>query len=205
MIDACNKRIYEKRFVHSFLLASKKNAHIKKNTHTTWHKHTFNILKSPRWNREIYGWWVLPFQRKTRLTGNHQMGTWQLLKLNYHQCALSTLSKDLTLMPFFLSSNFLTFPISRIPKIHHPKSEKYAQVKSVRFPKNGRVENKEKLKPPPRPRKNFWPKNIKKIYKNHCGGRISSSLCHWQKINRVPKLSVFSGPSKKKHNRGIFT
>lgn len=79
------------------------------------------------WNLQLVG---ASFSAETRLTGNHQLGTWQLLKLNYHQCALSALSKDLILMPFFLSSNFLTFPISRIPKIPHPKS-----VKLVRFPK----------------------------------------------------------------------
>jgi len=107
-----------------------------------------------------YSWWVLPFQRKPVLLEITSWVRGKLLKLNYHQCALSALSKDLILMPFFLSSNFLTFCISRILKIPHPKSEKYAQVKLVRFPKNGWVENKEKLKPPPRPRKNFWPKNI---------------------------------------------
>lgn len=160
------------------------------------------------WNLQLVG---ASFSAETRLTGNHQMGTWQLLKLNYHQCALSALSKDLILMPFFLSSNFLTFPISRIPQnsefpcFPHPKSEKYAQVKLVRFPKKGRVENKEKLKPPPRPRKNFWPK-IKKILQEPLWRpHLFISLPLTKKNRVVPKLSVFRGPSKKKHNQGIFT
>ena len=45
--NACNKRIYEKRFIHSFLLASK-ITHIEKKTHT--HTHDKNT-PSTSWNR----------------------------------------------------------------------------------------------------------------------------------------------------------
>ena len=50
-------------------------------------------------------------------------------------------------MPFFLSSNFLTFSISQIPQNSRPGSENERTSQVGAFAQKGRVENKEKLKP----------------------------------------------------------
>lgn len=107
MIDACNKRIYEKRFIHSFLLASKNNAHLKNtHTHTTWHKHTFNILKSPRWNCEILQLVGASFSAETRLTGNHRLGTWQTAQTKLPPMCLVRLVQRLDLNALLLVIQF---------------------------------------------------------------------------------------------------